>query len=200
VKFQIAARGHESEDKSMFRLVTALIIMLAMLVPVNAAPQSQEQDSNTLGRRTSDVVTRVAYRSTYFREGQHLRRACFALYRDGYYQLLRITQKGGKETLHGYLEQNELPSASMIKNLDFESSRGGTVLSNFEVFVADIAYGNKIVRHMWLNPDDHRPLPEPAVSIVNWLQTLKPQDASPFVPEESADQSVCPAGRWERIA
>jgi hypothetical protein len=99
VKFQIAARGHESEDKSMFRLVTALIIMLAMLVPVNAAPQSQEQDSNTLGRRTSDVVTRVAYRSTYFREGQHLRRACFALYRDGYYQLLRITQKGGKETL-----------------------------------------------------------------------------------------------------
>jgi hypothetical protein len=83
----------------MFRLVTALIIMLAMLVPVNAAPQSQEQDSNTLGRRTSDVVTRVAYRSTYFREGQHLRRACFALYRDGYYQLLRITQKGGKETL-----------------------------------------------------------------------------------------------------
>ncbi len=183
----------------MFRSGTALITMLGMLVPVNAAPQSQEQDSKRPAQRINDVVTRIAYRSTYWTEGPHLRQACFALYRDGYYQLLRITQNGTTEILHGYLNQNEMIPANMLKNLDFESSRGGTVLRDSEVFMADIAYDNKIARHTWLDPDHRRPLPESAVRIVNWLQSFRPQDASPFTPRELAEQSVCPAGRWEQL-
>ncbi len=184
----------------MFRLVAALIASLVMPVQVDATPQSQEQDSKSPKQRISDVVTRIAYRSTYGVEGQHLRQACFALYRNGHYQLLRITRNGTRESYEGYLDQNQMiPFASMLKNIDFGRSRGGTVLRDSEVFMADIANDDKIVRHAWLDPDRRRPLPESAVKIVNWLQNFQPQDALPFAPRELIDQSVCPAGRWEEL-
>jgi hypothetical protein len=182
----------------MFRLVTPLITILGMLAPVNAAAQSQEQDSKSPRQQISDVVTRIAYRSTYWTEGQRLRQACFALYHNGYYQLLRITQNGPRESLQGYLDQNQMvPLASMLKNIDFGRSRGGAVLRDSEVLMADIANDNEIVRHAWLDPDRRNPLPESGVRIVNWLQSFKPQNASPFNPREPAD--VCPAGRWQQL-
>ncbi len=169
-----------------------------MLVPVHAAAQSQEQDSKSPAHRASDVVTRIAYRTSYWIEGQDLHQACFALYRNGYYQLLRIGQNGTRESLQGYLDRNEMiPVASMLKNIDFGKTGGGNVLRDSEVFVADIALDDKIVRHAWLDPDRRRPLPESAVRIVNWLQSFKPQDASVFTLSEF--QSVCPAGRWEQL-
>jgi len=182
----------------MFRLITVLT-MLAMLAPVNAVPQSRDQDSRTPLSQDSDMVTRLAYHNTYWTEEKDsLRQACFALYRDGHYKLLRIKQNGGRESLQGDLDQNGIVGiANMLKNLSFGRSIGGAILRDSEFFMADIANHGKIVRHAWLDPDGRNPLPDSAVKIVNWLQSFQPQDASPVALRELSD--VCPAARAEPL-
>lgn len=184
----------------MFRLVTAMITLLAMLVPVNATPQSQEQNSDTLKPRAGDLVARIAYRNSHWIPGERLRETCFALYRNGYFQLRRSMQNGAMESLQGHMDQKQMiPIAGMLKNLDFDTIAGGLLLQDSELFIADIATGERMVRRAWLNLDDRRPLPESGARIVDWLKDFKPQDASPLIQRELSSQSVCPAGQWETL-
>jgi hypothetical protein len=57
--------------------------------------------------------------------------SCFALYRSGYYQVLRTTTKGDTESFQGTLTHHELLHLGrMLKDLNFDGSRGGVVLQS----------------------------------------------------------------------
>jgi hypothetical protein len=119
--------------------------------------------------------------------------SCFALYRDGYYQVLRLTEHG-PESLQGTLSQNQLLSfGSMLKNLDFESRGGGIVRNGAQYFTAEVVHEGKTIHHEWMNPDHERPFPSSAVRIIGWLQEFKAEGASPLTLRELSEHPICPA-------
>lgn len=181
----------------MFRFLIALIALM-MLVQFNPPAQSQKPEDKNPRLSDLDVLTRIAYRNTFLIKGQNLHQACFALYRDGYFQLLRIKHNGAREDLQGYLQQREMtPVIDMLKKIEFGKSIGGAVMGDSEVFMADVATDDNLVRHAWLDPDGRRPMPESATAVVSWLQNFKPKSASRFVPGEMS--FVCPGPQWETL-
>jgi hypothetical protein len=119
---------------------------------------------------------------------------CFALYRDGYYRVLRMT-RDGTESLQGTLPQDELIRLrTMLNNLDFQSGGGGIVRQASESLIVEVVREGEAVDYVWVDPDHKRPFPPSAISLVKWLQGFQAQGASPLATRELSDQPICPAG------
>ena len=142
------------------------------------------------------LLARLSYgsgRIIDWRQEQGNPQICFALYRNGYYQVSRLTE-GGPETLQGTLSEDEaVRFRSMLGNLDFQSSGGAVILNSAEVLEAEVVRKGKTMHYIWIDPDHERPFPKSAMSIVKWLHDFKPEGASPLTVRELSDQpSICP--------
>jgi hypothetical protein len=138
---------------------------------------------------------RLSYVSTYLvrQSEQYSPRICFELYWDGHYRISRVTIKGDGNRA-GNLTHNQFSFISgMLKKLYFNSSPNGIIRKGLESFIAEITDNtDQTKRYFWLDPDHERPFPDSVSSIVEWLQALKTQDASPVnVPDLSIDP-ICP--------
>lgn len=170
---------------------TLLIATLIMLASVGIA-LAQSKDP-----APDEILARVSYDIAYggidWRTTEGYPQSCFALYRDGYYQVLRLTEHG-TESLQGTLSRHQLLLFdSMLKNLDFESRGGGIVRNGAQNFTAEIAREGKTLHYDWMNPDHERPFPSSAVRIIGWLQEFKTEGASPLMLRELSEHPVCPA-------
>lgn len=167
----------------------ATIAGLTLLIASIMAPAQSDK------HRSDDLLARVSYQSTYTprRSDWKSPRVCFALYRSGRYQLMKLaTEK--TEVLQGTLSQDELNSISrMLSSLDPEKSSKGVMIENSsESFVALLVRRDGTESYTWIDPDNQRPFPTAALSIVNWLQNFKAQGASPLLLNEMAEFSICP--------
>lgn len=166
-----------------------MIAGLAILITSIVAPAQSDK------RRSDDVLARVSYQSTYVASSsdQKSPRICFALYRSGRYQLLKVA-KGKADVLEGTLSQDELNSISgMLNKLDPEkSNKGSMIQKGSESLVALLARKDGTEDYAWTDPDHQRPFPTAALSIVKWLQNFNPQGASPLVLHEMGELSICP--------
>jgi hypothetical protein len=171
------------------RLQTAVLILtLAQVTSGLSRAQSQRKSPDTLWARLS-------YSSTYgvdWRTTEGYPQICFALYRSGYYQVLRTTEHG-PETLHGTLSRNQLLHfARMLRELDFSVTSGGFVRQGSESLTAEVERKGKTMRYAWVDPDNERPFPAPAMRIVDWLQNFTPQGALPLTLRELSERPICP--------
>jgi hypothetical protein len=80
----------------------------------------------------------------------------------------------------------------MLKDLDFDGSRGGVVLQGAERFVAEITREGKTIHYVWMNPDHQRPFPNSAARVINWLQDFEAEGASPLTLRELSEHPICP--------
>ena len=109
---------------------TALIATLAVFTSGTGLAQSKKPSGDRL-------VARLSYISTYavdwtYQEGSP--KVCFALYRSGYYQILRDTENG-TAFLQGTLSRDQLLRVGrMLKNLDFQASEGSAIRRGSESF------------------------------------------------------------------
>jgi hypothetical protein len=168
---------------------TLLIVTLILFASsILASAQSKEPGSDSL-------LARLSYNGGTSLIGdmqEGYPQSCFALYRNGYYQILR-TSKDGTESFQGTLSQHQrLHLGRMLKDLDFEGSRGGVVLQGAERFVAEITREGKTIHYMWMNPDHQRPFPNSAARVINWLQDFEAEGASPLTLRELSEHPICP--------
>jgi hypothetical protein len=167
--------------------ITMFVGMLTLVSSCIASAQSKERDSDSL-------LARVSYNvgpSLVDPDAPDYSPACFAVYRNGYYQIAR---KDGTEPLQGTLSRRQLwDLGKMLKSLDFKSSGGGIVHRSAERFVAEVVRDDDTTYYVWMNPDHRNPLPNSAVRIVKWLQEFKAEGASPLMtPRELSEHSICP--------
>jgi hypothetical protein len=172
-----------------------LVGTLTLLTSGIALPQSNQHSPDRL-------LARLSYSSTYaidWREERGYPQVCFALYRNGYYQISRLTE-GGTETLQGTLPQDRLLRLGrMLNNLDFQATAGGVIRQGSESLMAEVVHDGQAIHYVWIDPDHQRPFPSSAISIVNWLQNFKAKGASPLTLRELSDQSICPPASWKPV-
>jgi hypothetical protein len=171
-------------QKTLF-IVTLILLASSSL----ASAQSKEPGSDSL-------LARVSYNggsSLIDRDMQEgYPQSCFALYRNGYYQILRTT-KDGTESFQGTLSQHQrLHLGRMLKDLDFDGSRGGVVLQGAERFVAEITREGKTIHYVWMNPDHQHPFPNSAARVIDWLRDFEAEGASPLTLRELSEHPICP--------
>jgi hypothetical protein len=161
-------------------------------------PSSDGQEPKTPDRAeqgSKNLLARLSYDSTYVSEErgqQYSSRLCFEVYRDGHYRISRVTKKG-TENLGGTMPQEQVSQlANLVKKIDFDSKGGGIVRLGSETFVAEIARGDKTRRYIWVDPDHHRPFPDPATDVIQWLQDFKAQGATPLTASERSMMQICP--------
>jgi hypothetical protein len=166
-------------------LFAAALILFAGI----ASAQSKEPDSDSLLARVS---YNIGFPGIDWRTQEGYPQSCIAVYRDGYYQVSRLTEDG-IENLQGTLSQPQLfYFGKMLKNLDFESRGGGIVRQGAQRFTAEVVREGKAIRYEWMNPDRERPFPSSAARIIEWLRQFKAEGASPFVLRELSEHPVCP--------
>jgi hypothetical protein len=176
--------------KTTFLIATLILLASTGIALAQSKEQLKEPGSDGLVARVSYGITSPGID---WRTQEGYPQSCFALYRDGYYQVLRLTEHGN-ESLQGTLSHNQLLSfGSMLKNLDFESRGGGIVRNGAQNFTAEIVREGKTIHYEWMNPDNERPFPSSAVRIIEWLQQFKAEGASPLVLRELSEHPVCPA-------
>lgn len=166
----------------------ATVAGLTLLVASIAAPAQADKHA------PDDLLARVSYRSTYWSNGsdQKSPHVCFALYRNGRYQLWKVAGERSA-VLEGTLSQDELNSiSSMLNNIDPEkSSKSVMIEKGSESLVALLVRKDGTESYTWIDPDHRLPFPTPALGIVNWLQNFKARGASPLM-HEMAEFSICP--------
>jgi len=165
-----------------------LTISLALLGAATAPVESEERHADAL-------LARLSYQSSYgvdWRNERASPRICFALYASGQYLITRVLEYG-RQTLQGTLSEDEARRLSlMLTKLRGETNRGGVIRQGSESFSAEIVQGGKTRRFAWVDPDHARPFPEPAARLVDWLQNLRVQNASPRTSGELSDEPICP--------
>jgi hypothetical protein len=176
-------------------MTTSKRICTAMLCSVILQNCLAAQTGPPNGQKPNNLLARLSYNSSYLadgREQQHSPRICFELYRSGRYRMSRMT-KATTENLGGVLSQDQLSLVTkMLKRLDFDSSGGGIIRQGSESFAAEIVRGDQTTHYVWVDPDHQRPFPDSAVSIINWLQGLTAQGASPLTVPELSTDPICP--------
>jgi hypothetical protein len=183
--YRLVAEAEVYMSARAFSAITGLALVLASIM-APAQPDKQGADN---------LMARVSYQSVYTMSwsDQKAARICFALFRDGRYQLLKLS-RGTREVLEGRLSQDELDSISTTLNsLDPEkSNKGGVIEKGSELLVAQLVRKGGTEYYAWINPDHQRPFPRAALRLVNWLQDFKPRDAAKLSLHEVSDFSICP--------
>jgi hypothetical protein len=201
----------QKSEVSMLPRVTALIAALTLLCSSATPVQTKEHSPDSL-------LARLSYHSTYgvdWREQQDSPRICFALYRSGYYRILRVTEDGTK-SLHGTLPRDELLRVGgMLKNLNGETNADvhvfdssdrwapwygdGIIRKGSESLRAEMVRGGEAIHFVWIDPDHERPFPDSAMRIVNWLQRFRALGASPLTLRELSDEPICPPASGKHV-
>jgi hypothetical protein len=168
--------------------ITMLVATLTLFSPGIASAQSNQHGPDSL-------FARLSYSSTYgidWRVEKGSPQVCLALYRNGYYQISRMTE-GGTETLQGTLSRDQLLLIGrMLGDLDFQASAADVVRQGSESFIAEIVREGKALHSVWIDPDHQRPFPNSVISIVNWLRNFSAKGASPLTQRELSEQPICP--------
>jgi hypothetical protein len=157
-------------------------LALALLIPHSSRAQST--------RPTPHLLARVSYNSTYVHDisvDSSSPAICFEVYDNGDYRISRLTQ-GRREVLAGNLDREQLVQfTAILKRLKEQSPDGGIVRYGSESLVAEMVLDGRTTRYIWFNPDQQRPFPEQAVTLIGWLQTFNA--CSPLVFRVSPNRS-----------
>jgi hypothetical protein len=159
----------------------------------------------------ADVLARLSYDNSGVvqRGNGNVRHVCIAVSREGEYRIVRSTDEGQTERLHGEMPQQELNQLSkLLESADFRNLSGNgssLVRQEAETFVAEIALGGRWRddghgtkwlepqnrRLQWLNADGDSPFPLPIGKVVDWVKGFEPKNAKWF--ERTEFPHVCPS-------
>ena len=142
-------------------------------------------------------VARLSYSNWYVRDWseQQSSRICFALYDNGYYQLVKLTKDGSEEGLHGTMSPSQVSRLRKLVNaFDSNAAGAGGVLEGSESLTVDLINDRGTRRYQWVDRDHQNPLPATAVRIVHWLQVFRAEGAEQLTLRELGEQSICPPG------
>lgn len=164
-----------------------LSVVISLLIAGTGSSQLKDRAPET------QTVTRIAYRSTYgvdWREEADSPQICFALYRDRYYRLSKMTENG-VQAFQGTLSRDHFTQiAQMLKNLPTQKRDNGIIRSGSESLIVDLTGKSK--RYTWVDADHQSPFPQSVTNIVGWLQGLRTDTAAPFSLRELSDEPICP--------
>lgn len=164
-----------------------LAVITSLLISETGLAQLKDRASET------QPVTRIAYRSTYgvdWREEGDSPQVCFALYRDRYFRLSKMTENG-MQAFYGTLSQDHFSEiAQMLKNLPVQKRNNGIIRGGSESLTVDIT--GRSNRYTWVDADHQSPFPKSVTNIVGWLQGFTTQAAAPFALRELSDEPICP--------
>jgi hypothetical protein len=154
------------------------------------------------------VMARLSYDNSGVVQQGNMRHVCIAVSSDGEYRIVRSTDTGKTERLHGKMPKEEfsqlskLLGATEFRNLS--GYHGGLVHQEAETFGAEIPMRNPshhdtapqwpgpAWRLQWLNGDSGNPFPASVSRVVDWVKRFQPIDGRTF---EHADYpDVCPTG------
>jgi len=156
-----------------------------------------------------DLRARLSYDNSRFVGPGNVRHMCVAVSWDGDYRIVRSSDDGQTQRLHGKMPKEEFRQLNkLLEAAEFRSlsgDHGGLIRQESERFAAEIPLrdgwhqdeaGNWLEheawRLQWLNPDGESPFPVSVSTLVDWLKRFQPKDGKSF---EYADYpDVCPAG------
>jgi hypothetical protein len=180
-------------------LLTTALLMVAASISV-----AQEQYHSP----DPDVMARLSYDNLGVAQQFKVHHVCIAVSRDGEYRIVRSTDEGQTERLHGKMPKDEFNQLSkLLEATDFRSLsgyHGGLVRQEAETFVAEIPVRNPADlntarqgpepawRLQWLNGDGGNSFPASVSSLVDWIKRFQPKDGKTFEYTEYPD--VCPTG------
>jgi hypothetical protein len=179
--------------------LTAILLLASVSIAQQATPSA-----------SAAVLGRLSYDNSGFAQPGSLVHVCFVVSKNGDYRILRSSNDGHTQSLHGNVPKQEfrqlsnLLQAPELRNLS--GNGGGLIRQEAETFAAEIAvrgrwhddgYGTKWLepqtwRLQWLNADGETPFPSPVAKLVDWLKKFEPRNATRFEATEFSD--VCPSG------
>ena len=174
--------------RSAFAVSLAALLLLASIASV---AQSEKKDSDGLVARLSYQSGGMVIDWRYQKGYPHI---CFAVYRSGYYRVLRFTEQGN-QTLEGMLPKEQLAGLDQVLDkIDFQSQGAGVqYLQGAESLVVEIVRHRETKRYFWINPEHRNPLPKSATKLVDWLESFQAPGATPFSYHEPTDIRICPS-------
>jgi hypothetical protein len=156
-----------------------------------------------------NLMARFSYDNSGVVRSGSVHHVCIAVSRDGDYRIVRVSDNGQTQRLHGKMPKedsrqlNNLLEASELRNLS--GYHGGLIRQEAESFAAEIPLrdgwhqddaGNwtehEAWRLQWLNPDGENPFPVAVSKLVDWLRRFQPDDGKSFDYADYPD--VCPTG------
>jgi len=191
------------------RLFLALsMLALSIIVPTTAQCQQTDKPSD------SEPLARLAYDTSAATQRGDLRHVCFAVTRDGGYEIIRSIFEKPTEYLRGQISKDQFQELKrLLSSKQFRSQSGtfaGLIRQDSESFRAEMptplkqrADGTYILppaeawRLEWLNADDAAPFPDSIGKVVNWLKSFEPKNGKEFSYTEFPD--VCPSGGMRLI-
>jgi hypothetical protein len=181
-------------------------LLIAAILLVASASLAQEAKSSA----DAAFLARLSYDNSGFAQPRSVMHVCLAVSKDGDYRIVRSSDEGHTQRLHGNMPREEFRELSnLLEAADFRNlsrNTGGLVRQNAETFAAEIAvrgrwhddgHGTKWLepeswRLQWLNADGESPFPSPVAKVVDWLKRFEPKNATRFENTEFPD--VCPSG------
>jgi len=181
-------------------------LLIAAILLVACASIAQEAKSSA----HAALMARLSYDNSGFAQPGSVMHVCLAVSKDGDYRIVRSTDEGHTQRLHGNMAREEFSQLSnLLEAADFRNlsrNTGGLVRQKAETFAAEIAvrgrwhddgHGTKWLepeswRLQWLNADGESPFPSPVAKVVDWLKRFEPKNANRFENTEFPD--VCPSG------
>jgi hypothetical protein len=166
-------------------VVAGFIVTLAVFTSEVGLAQKNNSES---------LIARLSYRSTYaWERDESSPKVCLAAYRDGYYQLLRMTSNGA-QTLQGTMSRGQIfQLTELLKNLDFKSRNDGIVRSGSESLIVQVHRQGETRYQAWVDADHRHPFSPSVADVVDWLQNFTPEDPHPLALRELSDQPpICP--------
>jgi len=183
-------------------------LLLASALLTVAASIAVAQEPYHFPRPDPDVMARLSYDNSGVFQRGNMRHVCIAVSRDGEYRIVRSTDEGQTERLHGTMPKEEFSQLSkLLGATEFRSLsgyHGGLVRQEAETFGAEILVANPSELHterhspepawrlQWLNGDGGNPFPASVSSVVDWIKRFQPKDGKTFEYTDYPD--VCPTG------
>lgn len=156
----------------------------------------------------SELMARLSYDNSGAVQRGNTRHVCIAVSRDGEYRIVRSTNTGQLERLHGKMPKEEFSYLSkLLGATEFRNLSGyhsGLVRQEAETFAAEIPVSESshldrarqwpepAWRLQWLNGDGGNPFPASVSKLADWLKGFQPKDGKTFEYIEYPD--VCPTG------
>ncbi len=180
-----------------------LLIVAALL----AASISKAQDATPSAY--AGLIARLSYNNSGFAPPGSVMHVCFAVSKDGDYRIVRFSNDGLTQRLHGNMSKEEFRQLStLLQAGDFRhvsGNGGGLVRQQAETFAAEIASGGRwhddghgtkwlepeSWRLQWLNADGETPFPSSVAKVVDWLKGFEAKNGKRFENAEFPD--VCPS-------
>ncbi len=154
--------------------------------------------AQSAGENSVSVLARLSYDGgpgvIDWRDQKGYPHICMAVYQNGYYQISRLTEHG-TQTFEGAMPKDQLRELKdVLHQVDFQSAGGGLqYLQRAESLVVEVFRHGKTEHYLWINPDDHNPLPKSAIKVVNWLEDFQARGATPFKQYEASNIRICPS-------